>query len=143
MLELRQIDLATDPLATRYVKEETVSVEFAREAGELISLEGPNRYQAGDAIITGVTGTRWSVARERFEAKYAAVAPTRMGEDGRYAARPVPVLARQIHEAFSAERSAGGDRLTGKAGDWLLQYGPGDYGVAGQERFARIYRRLP
>ncbi len=143
MLELRQIDLATDPLAARYVKEETVSVEFAREAGELVSLEGPNRFSPGDALITGVTGTRWSVARERFEAKYAAVAPTRMGEDGRYAARPVPVLARQIDEAFSAERSAGGDRLTGQPGDWLLQYGPGDFGVAGQERFARIYRRLP
>jgi hypothetical protein len=93
-------------------------------------------------MITGVTGTRWSVARERFDAKYEAVPPTRMGDDGRYAARPVPVLARQIDEAFSAERSAGGDRLQGKAGDWLLQYGPGDFGVAGQERFARIYRKL-
>ena len=142
MLELRDIDLAADPLAARYVKEEIVSVEFARQAGELMSLEGPNRYRAGDAIVTGLTGTRWSVARERFEAKYEAVAPTRMGDNGRYAARPVPVLARQSAEPFSAERSAGGDRLQGKAGDWLLQYGPGDFGVAGQERFKRIYRKL-
>jgi hypothetical protein len=141
MLELRNIDLTADPLAARYVKEEIVGVEFARQAGELISLEGPNRYRAGDAIVTGVTGTRWSVSRDRFAAKYEPVPPTAMGEDGRYAARPVPVLARQIHEAFSAERSSGGDRLHGKAGDWLLQYGPGDFGVAGQERFRRIYRR--
>ncbi len=142
MLELRDIDLAADPLAARYVKEEIVDVEFASQAGELISLEGPNRYRAGDAIVTGVTGTRWSVSRDRFAAKYEPVPPTAMGEDGRYAARPVPVLARQIHEAFSAERSSGGDRLHGKAGDWLLQYGPGDFGVAGQERFMRIYRKL-
>jgi hypothetical protein len=32
--------------------------------------------------------------------------------------------------------------LHGKAGDWLLQYGPGDFGVAEQARFARIYRKL-
>ena len=142
MLELKEIDLATDPLAARYVKNEMVTVAFAREAGELLSLEGPNRYQAGDAVITGSTGTRWSVSRDRFAAKYEAVAPTAMGDDGHYTARPVPVLARQIAEAFTAERSAGGDRLHGKAGDWLLQYAPGDFGVAGQERFARIYRKL-
>ncbi|MBI5898230.1 MAG: hypothetical protein HZB40_03275 [Rhodocyclales bacterium] len=120
-----------------------VSVEFARRADELLRLEGPHRYRVGDALITGFTGTRWSVARERFEAKYRAVAQTPMDEDGPYAARPVPVLGRQIHEALSAERSTGGDRLHGQPGDWLLQYGPGDYGVAGQERFARIYRKLP
>ena len=142
MLELRNIDLTADPLAARYVKEEIVDVEFARQAGDLISLEGPNRYQVGDALITGSTGSRWSVSRDRFAAKYEPLTPTAMGDDGRYAARPVPVLARQITEPFSAERSSGGDRLQGKAGDWLLQYGPGDFGVAGQERFARIYRKL-
>jgi hypothetical protein len=143
MLELKAIDLAADPLAARYVKNEIVAVEFARQAGELISLEGPNRYQVGDAVITGSTGTRWSVSRDRFVAKYQAVAPTMMGEDGSYAARPVPVLARQIAEPFSAERSAGGDCLHGTAGDWLLQYAPGDFGVAGQERFAQVYHKLP
>lgn len=142
MLALTDIDLARDPQAARYLKNETVSVSFACEAGELISLEGPNRYQAGDAIITGSTGTRWSVARERFNAKYAAVPPTAEGADGAYAARPVPVLARQFDQPFRAARSAGGDVLNGKAGDWLLQYGPGDYGIAADERFARIYRRI-
>ncbi len=142
MLELRDIDLAADPLAARYVKSETVSVEFARAAGALQSLEGLNRYQPGDALITGATGSRWSVARERFAAKYEPEPPLAMGEDGRYRARPLPVLARQMTEAFTAERSAGGDRLQGKPGDWLLQYGPGDFGVAEQARFALIYRRL-
>lgn len=142
MREFRNIDLAADPAAARYVKSETVTVEFAKAAGELISLEGPNRYRVGDALITGSTGSRWSVSRERFEAKYAAVAPTVQGEDGRYQSRPVPVLARQVSEPFTAERSAGGDLLRGEAGDWLLQYGPGDFGVAEQSRFAAIYRKL-
>jgi len=140
--EFRNIDLAADPSAARYVKSETVTVEFAKVAGELISLEGPNRYCAGDALITGSTGSRWSVSRERFDAKYAAVSPTLQGEDGSYLSRPVPVLARQIHAPFTAERTAGGDLLRGEAGDWLLQYGPGDFGVAEQRRFAAIYRKL-
>lgn len=142
MHELKHIDLTTDPAASRYVKSETVTVAFARQAGELASLEGPNRYRAGDALITGATGSRWSVSRDRFDAKYEAVAPTVAGADGRYAARPMPVLARQIAEPFTASRSAGGDVLRGKAGDWLLQYGPGDFGVAERQRFAAVYRKL-
>ena len=142
MREFRNIDLAADPAAARYVKSETVMVEFAKADGELISLEGPNRYRVGDALITGSTGSRWSVSRERFEAKYAALAPTQQGEDGSYQSRPVPVLARQVTEPFTAERSAGGDLLHGASGDWLLQYGPGDFGVAEQRRFAAIYRKL-
>lgn len=142
MREFRNIDLAADPAAARYVKSETVTVEFAKAAGELISLEGSNRYRIGDALITGSTGSRWSVSCDRFEAKYAAVPPTLQGQDGSYLSRPIPVLARQIHEPFTAERSAGGDLLRGESGDWLLQYSPGDFGVAEQRRFASIYRRL-
>lgn len=142
MLVLTAIDLASDPLAARYVKDEIVTVVFAAESGDLQSLEGPNRYAAGDALISGATGSRWSVARERFDPKYQALPPTIAGEDGRYQARPLPVLARQIGEAFTAARSAGGDVLHGNANDWLLQYGPGDFGVADQQRFAQVYRKL-
>ena len=85
MLELGNIDLATDPLAARYIKTEIVSVEFARSDGELISTEGPNRYRAGDALITGSTATRWSVSRDRFAAKYA---PQRR-ERGKLLAEPL------------------------------------------------------
>lgn len=136
------IDLATDPLAGRYVKTEIVTVEFARAPGELASLEGPNRYAAGDALVTGSTGSRWSVARTRFAEKYRPVPPVAAGDDGAYEARPVPVLARRMTEAFSATRTRGGDRLHGAAGDWLLQYAPGDFGVCANERFERVYRRL-
>lgn len=141
MLELTNTDLTTDPSATRYVKTEVVTVTFARQEGELLSLEGPNRYQMGDALITGSTGSRWSVSRDRFDAKYVAVPPTVAGEDGRYGARPIPVLAKQISEPFTAARSAGGDVLRGNAGDWLLQYGPGDFGVAEHSRFTHIYTK--
>ena len=142
MLELQNIDLATDLLAARYVKTEIVTVAFAQHPGELSSVEGPNRYQAGDALITGSTGSRWSVARLRFDAKYAAVPSAMTGTNGQYAARPIPVLAKQIAEPFTAARSSGGDVLRGNAGDWLLQYAPGDFSIAEQKRFAQIYRKV-
>lgn len=142
MIELKNIDLTADPAAASYVKTEVVTVMFARVDGELLSLEGPNRYAAGDALITGITGSRWSVLRQRFDAKYEPVPPTVMGNDGSYMARPIPVLAKQMPAAFTASRSAGGDILRGNAGDWLLQYAPGDFGVADQSRFAQVYRKL-
>ncbi len=141
-MHLECIDLTQDPMAGRYLKTEVVQVLFAQAPGELISLEGPNKYQIGDAIITGCTGDRWSVDRHRFDAKYQAVAPTTDGQDGHYTAKPVPVLAKQIHEAFTAARSAGRDVLRGEAGDWLMQYGPGDFGVCGKTRFERVYQKV-
>jgi hypothetical protein len=143
MLELTDIDLANDPLAARYVKTEIVSVTFAQYDGEVASLEGPNRYQIGDALITGSTGTRWSVSRNRFDAKYVAIAPTAANQEGDYKARPIPVLARQMSEPFTAARSSGGDMLRGNAGDWLLQYGPGDFGIAHHDRFTQVYKICP
>jgi hypothetical protein len=140
MLELANIDLRADPEAREYVKDEVVAVVFARAAGELISREGPNRYRAGDALITGSTGDRWSVSRERFDLKYEPVAPGVTGVDGPHRARPLPVLARQIAEPFTIAREAGGDLLKGLAQDWVMQYAPGDYGVVENARFQQVYR---
>ncbi len=140
MLELTGIDLTRDASASLFVKDEIVDVVFAGSSGELVSREGPNRFAAGDALITGSTGDHWSVSRSRFDGKYLPVAPGRAGEDGRYRARPLPVLAKQIGEAFTLTRSSGGDVLQGKAGDWLLQYAPGDFGIVDAARFRKVYR---
>jgi len=142
MLKIDEVDLRSDPDAARYVKNETVQVIFAREAGELISREGPNRCAKGDALITGSTGDRWCVSRERFDAKYEPVSPLAHGEDGAYRNKPIPVLAKQMRVSFSIARSSGGDVLRGKAGDWLLQYAPGDYGIAEDARFRQVYRAV-
>ena len=142
MLQLTKIDLTSDTSASLFVKDEVVDVVFAPRAGELISREGPNSYRADDALITGSTGDRWSVPRDRFDAKYIPVAPVEAGEDGRYRARPLPVLAKQIGEAFTLARSTGGDVLQGQAQDWLLQYAPGDFGIIENARFQRVYRRF-
>ena len=145
MIELSHLDLRADPAAQRVVKDETVTVEFAAAAGELMSLEGPNRHAPGDALITGAGGERWVVSRERFDAKYApAAAGLAHGEPGRYRNRPAVVLAKRMDEPFAIVRAAaGGDRLTGAAGDWVMQYAPGDYGVVQAARFANVYRVAP
>ncbi len=139
---LQNVDLRTDPQAATYIKQETVQVQFAVDSGELISREGPNRYAAGDAIITGATGDRWSVSRARFKVRYQPVGAAGMGQDGTYINQPIPVLARQMPAPFRMARSAGGDLLRGNPGDWLLQYAPGDYGVVEQGRFAQVYRKV-
>lgn len=136
-------DLMSDPQARQYIKQETVRVQFAISAGELMSREGINRFESGDALVTGSTGDRWSVTRARFDAKYEAVAPCGHGRDGEYAAKPVPVWAKQMTVPFSIARRAGGDLLLGDAQDWVLQYAPGDFGVVENARFMQVYRLLP
>jgi len=142
-MRLDNPDLTTDPQAKRAVKDETVSVEFAATAGALVSAVGPNNYCVGDALITGSTGDRWCVSRDRFDPKYDAVPPTQHGSAGFYRNRPVTVWVKRMDAAFSVARSAGGDVLYGKAGDWLVQYAPADHGIIERTRFERVYRLLP
>ncbi len=142
-MKLENPDLSGDPEARLAVKDETVQVEFAAAAGELPSAVGLNRYQRADALITGSTGDRWCVSRDRFDAKYEPVFPTSPGGAGSYRNRPTQVLARQMTCDFAVERTAGGDVLHGAPGDWLVQYAPGDHGIVERSRFARVYRLLP
>jgi uncharacterized protein (DUF2237 family) len=139
-LKLHNPQLSTDGGACWVVKDEVVSVEFADAPGVLESAVGRNRYAAGDALLTGSTGDRWCVSRDRFDPKYQPEAPLSPGEPGRYRNCPVLVLAKRMSVAFTVERSAGGDLLEGKAGDWLVQYAPGDHGIVAAARFDRVYR---
>ena len=139
-MHFEAIDLRQDAHATCYVKDETVEVVFARSAGSIASREGPNRYHTRDALLSATGGDRWSVARERFDARYRPLPPLQHGADGAYRNLPLPVLARQIAIAFTVLRRPGGDLLHGGAGDWLLQYAPGDWGIVADARFRQLYR---
>jgi PGDYG protein len=143
IIELSNPDLATDPDARRAIKDEKVGVEFAAHHGELISAVGVNRYSPGDALITGSTGDRWCVSRDRFDAKYDPEPSTLHGESGEYRNRPTTVLAKRMNQPFTVARTAGGDSLRGMARDWLIQYAPGDYGIVERTRFERVYRLVP
>ncbi len=141
-LELSNPDMASDPDARRAVKDETVAVEFAVRADVLVSAVGLNRYLPGDALITGSTADRWCVSRERFDAKYEPLPGTVHGAAGLYRNRPMVVLAKCMAVPFSVARMAGGDVLRGNAGDWLVQYAPGDHGVVERTRFEHVYRLI-
>ena len=141
VLRLSDIDLSCDPLAGRFVKSEVVEVSFATEPGVLVSRVGPNHYAAGDALIVGCDGDRWSVKRAVFDAKYRPEPGTIAGQAGSYRNVPSPVHARQYAQAFAVTRTSG-DVLHGRPGDWLLQYGKGDHGIADAGRFARVYRAI-
>jgi hypothetical protein len=141
-LNLKSPDLSADPAACWVVKDEIVSVEFAVAPGSLASAVGTNRYTVGDALLTGSTGDRWSVSRDRFDAKYRAEAPTLPGQAGRYRNRPARILAKHMSVDFSIQRSAGGDLLYGAAGDWLMQYAEGDHGIVAAARFDSVYLRV-
>ena len=133
------VNLNTDVAAVRVQKTERVTVHFAAVVGELESLEGANRYHVGDAIVQARQGNAWVVERARFIEKYAAVAPLVMGADGLYDALPQVILAKRMAHNFALHRKLGGDLLHGSAGDWVLQYAPGDFGVCAQARFAQVY----
>ncbi len=138
---LPNIDLTHDLAARRFFKVEIVNVEFAQVDGEIMSSVGRNDYRRGDALITGSNGDRWSVSRDRFTARYEVVAGGVPGQTGQYRARRQIVFAKQMATAFSIQRSATGDLLQGAAGDWLMQYAPGDFGIVDGARFASVYRR--
>jgi PGDYG protein len=138
--QLGGIDLRNDAAAHWVVKDEVVVVEFALADGALESAVGANRYAAGDALLTGSTGDRWCVSRDRFDAKYRPEGGIQAGEAGRYRNVPQRIRGKQMAIAFSIARSAGGDVLRGAAGDWLVQYAPGDYGVVARARFEAVYR---
>jgi hypothetical protein len=143
MSDLRQlgsVDLRDDAQAHWVVKDEVVTVEFAQASGVLESAVGANRYAAGDALLTGSTGDRWCVSRDRFDAKYRPEGAIRAGEPGRYRNVPQQIRGKQMAVAFGISRSTGGDVLRGAAGDWLMQYAPGDYGIVARARFEAVYR---
>lgn len=133
-------DLGADPQAVWVQKKPvTVSVVFAGADGVLETLEGPVRYTAGDALLTGSAGERWPVGRQRFLASYEPGPGITEGAGGKYRKRPLRVRARRMESEFSVRAGSAGDVLRGRPGDWLVQYGAGDYGVVGAPQFDATY----
>ena len=96
--------------------------------------EGPVNAKAGDAVMTGTEGEQWPIPREKFEQTYDILEP------GSAAKKNIPVFAKEMSEPFQVKVSWSDDLLQGEPGDYLVQYGPGDYGVVGREIFKKTYR---
>lgn len=119
-----------------------MNVTFAAGHGELATLEGPVRYEKGDALMTGYAGERWPVSRLTFEATYDAVAPTQMGEAGFYVKKPIPVEARQLDQKHSIALEEGRGELSGEIGDWVITGPDGKQWIVADTIFKGTYRVL-
>lgn len=118
------------------------SVSFATSDGVHTTPEGPVRYQAGDAIVTGEIGETWPVSRGVFAASYGPVGDVVMGQPGRYLKQPKDVLAVQIRSQGRIDLSDGRGLHTGKKGDWIVDYGNNDLAIVSDAVFERTYEVL-
>ena len=112
------------PLQFRYADdEETIQTK-----------EGPVSAKKGDAIMTGTEREHWPIPAEKFEQTYDVLVP------GLAAKKDIPVFAKEMLGSFQVKVSWSDDLLQGEGGDYLVQYGPGDYGVVGKEIFGKTYK---
>ncbi|GAC1299648.1 MAG: PGDYG domain-containing protein [Steroidobacteraceae bacterium] len=119
--------------------EREIDVRFTPIACTVQTSEGLVHAAPGDAIITGTAGEHWRVSRARFADKYRPVPPTVAGESGRYVSLPNRIMAVPMTEPFEVVLADGISRLTGRAGEWLIDYGDGSLGIVSEDIFANTY----
>jgi PGDYG protein len=130
-------DAPSRVLARKLARE--VDVRFADQGCIVRTAEGEVRAKPGDAILTGTSGEHWRVSHAHFSDKYEPVPPTAPGESGRYRAKRYQVVALQMNEGFRVLLSDGVSELTGRAGDWLVDYGDGSLGIVSPLIFDTTY----
>ena len=133
-------DISRHPEARRVTKRDIpVQVVFAATAGVMQTREGKVGYEEGDALLTGEQGESWPVSHLFFDARYLPDPGVISGQAGQYRPVAVPVWALHMQEAFTVALPAEKGVLQGKAGDWLVQHTPGEYGVVDGEIFSLRY----
>ncbi|WP_157406527.1 MULTISPECIES: PGDYG domain-containing protein [unclassified Janthinobacterium] len=125
-----------------FKRAQPVAVRFAPAAGVLRTREGEVAYRAGDALLTGPHRERWPVQRHRFDAAYVAVGDTLAGQPGQYSKRYREVWALRLDRPASVKVGWQHSPVEGKPGDWLVQYGPGNFGVVAAAIFDATYELL-
>jgi PGDYG protein len=133
--------ISADPRCIHARKlEREIDVRFTDVACTVQTQEGVVHARPGDAIITGTAGEHWRVSRARFAEKYRPAPSTRAGESGRYISLPNRILAVPMSEAFEVLLVDGVSRLTGRPGEWLVDYGDGSLGIVSPSIFATTYQ---
>ncbi|MGJ7917752.1 PGDYG domain-containing protein [Massilia sp. LXY-6] len=136
-------DLAHTPGCVRVRKLPiSVQVHWAAQPGVCQTREGAVAFAEGDPVLTGIEGERWTMPARRFLASYEPVPPLAPGADGAYRKRPVTIWAQRLAQAADVRVGYQHDLLHGEPGDWLVQYGPGDFGVVARAIFDKTYEVL-
>lgn len=129
-----EIDLTKDSGAQQ-VQKKAIALQFriAEEPEIVHTLEGPVKAPTGAYIMTGTKGENWPVPADKFKETYNII-------DNRTASKkPILIPAKQMDQDFHVTVSWSTDKLHGRPGDWLVQYGPGDYGVVESSVFDETY----
>jgi hypothetical protein len=135
------LDLARDPGAVRVQKLPVpVTVQWMAHDGACQTLEGTVHFRAGDPVLTGVEGEQWTMPAQTFSASYEAVPPLPAGDDGLYRKKPRVVRAVRLAQPADVRVSFQDSLLHGEPGDWLVQYGPGDFGIVAASIFGKTYQ---
>ena len=113
-----------------------VKFEIADSEQVIETLEGPVNAHAGDYIMTGVKEERWPIKPNKFESTYVVT------EEGVATKKKIIVKAIQMGQEFQVKVSWSDDLLTGKPGDYLVQYSENDYGAVEQQIFNETYERV-
>jgi hypothetical protein len=116
-----------------------VQVEFASVSSEIQTEEGPVQCASGDALMTGAAGERWPIGRNRFEAIYEPLAPTRMGENGAYLKKIETVDAQQTTTEVEIDLGPSHGTLRAKPGDWIVTSNDGHRWVVASDIFQNTY----
>ncbi len=111
-----------------------VSFRFAATDEVVNTLEGTVTAKAGDAIITGVKGETYPIQRNKFEASYEFDEAT-----GKCFKKAIIVEAVRMDAPFEVKVGWSDTPIQGKAGDYHLTYGPGDFGAVAADVFDASY----
>ena len=137
---------ALKPYVMDVVKKQIpIHAECMKGPGEIESLEGKTKYDAGDYVVTGVKGEKYAVGKKYFEENYTPIYGElgQLGQEGVYSKKPIPVKA--IVLLVDMKVPVGQQLLNGRAGtpdrkpDILVEYGPGNYGVVAADIFEKTY----
>jgi hypothetical protein len=66
-----------------------------------------------------------------------------MGAPGAYRCLPNPVIALRMDRPFEVVLADGRSRLSGGAGDWMVDYGDGNLGAIADAIFLTTYESIP
>lgn len=120
-------------------REMTRKVSFATANGVLETREGPVLHRKGDAIVTGEEGEKWPISLSFFRKTYEPTGKYTFGQDGDYRKIPSTAIALRLTGPRTVALSSGRGAMSGKAGDWLIDYGSGDLSIVGDKQFEAYY----
>jgi hypothetical protein len=113
--------------------------DYAETNGTIYTLEGPARFQAGDFLCRGVKGELWPVTRERFLYTKQLAGPVEADGFAPYRTTGEVVAVPSMWD-FTVE-IGGGEYLSGKAGDYLVQSGDHQW-IVDKTIFEATYERV-